>query len=158
MKTSYILITFVVVCIVVASLTACNKKKNGKNTSEISTDINKLSQFINLPYSPKAVWWQVTRIGTPDTPSSPGPNDWKLNAVLLFEQKDIESILNKSQLDQQSESPEVIYNGFKEIQDLLKSHGTFENKIYKADMFGQSNGLAIRIQGTNKLFVSFTTR
>jgi hypothetical protein len=158
MKTSYILVTFVAVCIVVVSLTACNKKKNGKNTSEISTDINKLSQLINLPYHPKAVWWQVTRIGTPDTPSSPGPNDWKLNAVLLFEQKDLESILNKSLPELQSESPETIYNSFSEIHGLLKNHGTFENKIYKADLFGQSNGLAIRFKGTDKLFVTFTTR
>jgi len=124
MKSRLILITVFALCIITVGFTAYDKKKDDKRTSKISTNINKLSQLIILPYQPKAVWWQITRIGTPYTPHPPGPNDWSVDAVLLFDEKDIELILHESQFEQQLELPESIIDDLPELRDLLKKHGT----------------------------------
>src|SRR5664280_2458878 len=93
MKSSLIFITVVAISIITVALTACNKKMEDRKTSEISTNIKELP--LNLPYQPKAVWWQETRLGNTPLIVSFGPTDTRLDAVLLFDTKDLEAILKK---------------------------------------------------------------
>jgi len=159
MKTSFILITIVLVSVIIFSLNACNKKKNDKKTSEISTDIKGILWLFNPPYQPKAVWWQTIKLGTSNTPSAPGPNDYKLTAVLLLDKTDVEEILKKSTLVQsQNLSVSDTFLNKSEVQNLLKDHGTLEDKIYDASYLLKNGGSMIRIKGTDKLFISYTTR
>lgn len=147
-------------------------------TSEVSTDIKELSEYINLPYQPKAVWWQITRQGTPPLIVSFGPTDWIVDAVLLFDKEDLEAILNKSKQNieplyspeqkaiikkneklyiEAPESPEYIAREAA-LHNLLKEHGELEDKTYKPTLFTYRDGRVVRIKGTNKLYVTYQTR
>jgi hypothetical protein len=178
MKVSIKLLAILALSIIAFTLNACNKKKDIKMTSEVSTDIKELSKFINLPYQPKAVWWQITRQGTPSLIVSFGPTDWIVDAVLLFDKEDLEAILNKSKQNIEPvyspeqkaiiekyekfetiapKSPEVIaYEGT--LHNLLKEHGELEDKTYKPTLFTYRDGRVVRIKGTNKLYVTYQTR
>lgn len=54
--------------------------------AEVQTDIATLSEMINLEHIPLSATWQVVRIGPdPDGSILPGPSDYKLVAVLVYE-------------------------------------------------------------------------
>ena len=176
MKTSIKLLAILALSLIAFALPACHKEKDLKMTSEISSNIRELP--LNLPCQPKAVWWQTTRLGTPDTPRSPGPNDWIVDAVLLFDKKDLDTILKKSKPNIEPvyspeqkaindkyeklyisapKSPEdIAYDA--ELHNLLKEHGELEDQTYEATLFTtRSSGRVVRIKGTNKLYVSYST-
>jgi len=158
MKTSFILITIVSVSIILISLTACNKKKNDKKTSEISTDIKGVLWLFNPPYQPKAVWWQTTRLGPQNTLSVPGPNDYIYTAVLLLDKTEIEALLKKSTSEKSDNlSSNEIVSRISGVQSLLKEHGELEDKVYDAIHLLKNGGSMVRIKGTNKLFILYQT-
>jgi hypothetical protein len=178
-KTNIKLLVILALSLIAFAQTGCNKERDNKMTSEISTNIKELP--LNLPYQPKAVWWQETRRGTPPLIVSFGPTDTIVDAVLLFDEKDLKAILKKSKpitphvyspSDQQiikiieqnrkprelaPKSPEdIAYEA--ELHNLLKEHGELEDKTYEATLFTiRSSGRVVRIKGTNKLYVSYST-
>jgi hypothetical protein len=170
MKLLFALIVIAAVATVTASLVACNKNKDEKRTSEVSTDIDTLSRFLHLPYKPIAAWWQTTRLGTPDTASAPGPNDWIFDAVLLFDKMDLEAIIRNSKPVETYDIPPEQYGLYENIETFghknykeslhrfLKNHGELEDKNYKATIFTTYDGTFTRIKGTNKLYVTYQTR
>jgi hypothetical protein len=177
MKVNINLIAILSLCIITHALTSCHKERDIKMTSAISTDIKGLSELINLPYQPKAVWWQVTRCGTPNAVMALGPTDTILDAVLLFDEKDIEAILKKLKTNIEPvyspeqkaiiekykifettapKSPELIaYEAA--LHNLLKEHGELDDKTYQATLFTYRDGRVVRIKGTNKLYVTYST-
>jgi len=123
----------------------------------VNTNIDELSKFINLPYRPKSVWWQTTEIGDPNDTRVPGPTDWSMDAVLLFDEQQVEAILSKSK---------KIHNDSKYLintisKNVLHEDDVMNNEVYQGDLFAKSpllDGIIVRIKGTNKLLVSFQTR
>ena len=177
MRTNIKLLVILALSIITLALTACHKEKDFKMTSGISTNIKELSKFLDLPYQPKAVWWQETRLGNTPLIVSFGPTDTRLDAVLLFDTKDLEAILKKSKpnikpvyspeqkaiIDKYEKlyilapkSPEDIARE-SALHNLLKEHGELEDKTYEATLFTTRNGKVSRIKGTNKLYVSYST-
>jgi hypothetical protein len=59
-------------------------------STNVETDIDKLSQIVALPYRPVHATWQVLPMG--DTGAGLGPNDWALVAAIHFEEADLEEI------------------------------------------------------------------
>ncbi len=139
------------------NMIACNNKQGNERPTKVSTEIYSLSKFINLPYQPQAAWWQTTKIGSSNDIMAIGPTDWRLNAVLLFDNNEINNILKDSQLEYYSSSQidaDIIGN-------ILDDHGILDKDAYKADMFIKSpllTGVMVRIKQTNKIFLSLSTR
>ncbi len=159
MKVVFIVIVAVTVMIIALNLTACKKRKDNKKTGEIRTDIQGISWLLKPHYQPKAVWYMITRLGTPDTTRAPGPNDYVYSAVLLFDKKDVDSLLKQASLEQSDNlSANDIFADVPELHTLLKEHGALEAKVYDASNLLINGGSMVRIKGTNKLFISYITR
>lgn len=69
------------------------------NIPHTSTDINELGKYINLEgHKPLQVKWSYEKLGNQSDSRIPGPNDYKLEAVLQFNSKTIEEIKEKYKL------------------------------------------------------------
>lgn len=55
----------------------------------VSRNIEELGQLINLPFYPETVLWIVTPVGDPGDRTAPGPNDYKLEAVIKLSVEDM---------------------------------------------------------------------
>ena len=55
-------------------------------------DITTLARLVNLPATPISVHWAVAPMGAADSARTPGPNDWSLDATLVFALADAERI------------------------------------------------------------------
>lgn len=51
-------------------------------------DVATLAKLINLPAVPLSVHWAVGPMGAADSARVPGPNDWSLDATLVFSASD----------------------------------------------------------------------
>ena len=73
-------------CLVVFS---CSDKE-----SEVSTDVNELSEFINLPAKPLSVKWAYRRSGD----GLLGPSDYAITAVIKLNEADFKGLRTKYKL------------------------------------------------------------
>lgn len=65
----------------------------------ISTDIDELKKFINLDhYQPKEVKWSYEKMGIQSDNRVPGPDDYKLEAILVFDSATVKDLKNNYSL------------------------------------------------------------
>jgi hypothetical protein len=73
-------------------MTSCQDKEQTMTvtSSNVETDIVKLSEFISLPYSPESVKWRMIEKG--EDHIGIGPDDWALVAVLNYDETTIQDL------------------------------------------------------------------
>lgn len=134
---------------------------------EISNDIEKLREYINLPNQPTRVLWKVEDITMPST--LPGPTDWALIAILTFDHQTVDNIIESSTISQQNRRPEIPEKYVELFPEELKNKlkpsentGFFVTNQpgYAPDIFAKSplrHGYFVRLGKTSSLFLYLFT-
>ena len=66
---------------------------------QTSTDISELGKYINLEgHKPLQVKWSYGKLGNQSDSRTPGPNDYRLEAMLQFDEETIEELKEKYKL------------------------------------------------------------
>lgn len=137
------------------------------NTMEISNDIEKLREYINLPDQPTRVLWKVEDITMSST--LPGPTDWALIAILTFDNQTVDNIIESSTISQQNRRPEIPEKYVELFPENLKNKlnssetpGFFVTNQpgYAPDIFTKSplrHGYFVRLGKTSSLFLYLFT-
>lgn len=137
------------------------------NTMEISNDIEKVREYINLPNQPTRILWKVEDITMPST--LPGPTDWALIAILTFDHQTVDNIIESSTISQQNRRPEIPEKYVELFPEELKNKlkpsentGFFVTNQpgYAPDIFAKSplrHGYFVRLGKTSSLFLYLFT-
>ena len=67
--------------------------------TRVSTDIDKLAQYVSLPARPASATWETLAMSDPQLP---GPTDWYLMALLRYSKADLDSIARGAQPSNES--------------------------------------------------------
>jgi hypothetical protein len=76
----------------VAMLSGCQRSSGAaaEPSSVTGTDVERVSKWVQLPKAPAAVRWRTALLAAP---SSFGPTDWELVAVLSFSEGDADAVM-----------------------------------------------------------------
>jgi hypothetical protein len=121
--------------------------------SRMNQDVKGLSKLINLPRPPKAVWWQTYDVGAR---SGMGPSDWGLRAVLQFDPKDLNHILENSPPQEGSLSQDYL----QELHVFFPEKVKLQEPVYNPSVFARSpllQGVMVRIESSNKILLILHT-
>lgn len=139
--------------------------RGAEERKEMSTDVAKLSRFINLPKQPEEVRWETVERGAS---GGMGSNDWVLIAVMRFSQKDIDGIISElsgSESEAATLDKSMVFDWYPpELREILTAEAgggrRIKGKVYDPAPFAKSplmNGYAVRIGTTNQLFLYLYT-
>ena len=140
------------------------REVNEKNTPVVNEKAEELGMLIKLPFVPVEVaFMEQPAVAEPGR--SPGPNDKKLRAVILYEKEDAESLAAEAaklaeptavEIDADTWFPAELVS-----QSELNEGQKLKGKAYPADMLFQAPYLAgtlVRIDETNYFVVEMYTR
>ena len=139
-----------------AQNSAQNSAQSSATLETVSRDIEALGKEIELPIRPRAVVWQAGKLGNPNN-QAPGPSDYRLTAVLKFDQAEIKTLLEKIESPAPASSGTVrvekwFPEDLKKIAEAANDKSTLEGKKYNADQFLRSpytSGTLIQINETD---------
>jgi len=140
------------------------REVNEKNTPQVNEKAEELGLLIKLPFVPVEVAW-VEQPAVAEPGRSPGPNDKKLRAVILYEKEDADQLAAEAaklgeptavEIDADTWFPAELLS-----QSELNEGQKIMGKAYSADMLFQAPYLAgtmVRIDETNYFVVEMFTR
>lgn len=137
-----------------------NMNQSNAQNVEVKTDLAELEKQINLPIRPSEVKWMAETFDN-ETGAVPGPNDYRLTALLKYDEKSAAELTRKiesetadksfGRTDVKSWFPDEIKNQAKTVD----GRQFLEGEKYPVDGFARGNyrnGVLIRI-GTSNYFV-----
>lgn len=66
------------------------------NLTTAQDSITELANLINLPFQPENALWNIGQMGDEDARTTPGPTDYRIEAVLKFSTEDMAQIQNQA--------------------------------------------------------------
>ena len=143
--------------------------KQTSNKMEVSTNVESLGKYVNWPSPPIKVFWQTREITKPSL--LPGPIDRSLIAVLTFDDRTLDKIIQKSVRSQQMNRPyiqdQLVFDWFPaELKKSLTPSETpgffrINQDGYEPDIFVKSpflQGYFVRVGKTSDLFIYLHTQ
>lgn len=117
---------------------SCDNKKELITTS---TDLGKLSKLINLRYAPHSTIYEFSPLGIENPRTDIGQRDYKLIALLNYDEEDFKKIsakLKENKIGERFLDSTQVKKWFPEdLKSGFKKEGNFFllNNIYSADLF-----------------------
>lgn len=160
-KSALVVIVFTMsACAVSNSATVDNRTANSRNmnesnvkTTEVKTSIEELEKQVNLPVRPSEVKW-TAEVFDNSKGMVPGPNDYRLTALLKYDEKTATELVKKLEAENSGSSdvkdwfPDEVKNSAKTSDGKTFLEGA---KYSPAPFFRGSyqNGNLIRVGETN---------
>lgn len=108
-------------CVVVLS---CSDRE-----SEVSTDVNELREFINLPAKPLSVKWTQWSSGA----GLLGPSDYAITAVIKLNEADFKALKKKYKLETahyEDSNKDLVKDWFPQsVKNCVKDNGSFVSVV-----------------------------
>ena len=137
-----------------------NMNQSNAQNAEVKIDLAELEKQINLPVRPSEVKWAAETFNN-ETGAVPGPNDYRLTALLKYDEKSVAELTKKleSETAEKSSGRTDVKTWFPdEIKNQAKTVGGrqfLEGEKYPIESFARGNyrnGVLIRV-GTSNYFV-----
>ncbi len=145
-----------------------NSNAANANANTTEDDEKELDKLINLPFTPEETVWRNDKLiadADANDNRTPGPNDYKLTAVLKFSKEDAEALIAKAALKHPPTDTELETEAWFPAELIAKSEtsgkSTIKGLSYSAETFAKAPymvGSLVRITETEYFVLKLQTQ